>query len=87
MNEKNCTNCTNLKPFGIIKVTNNMECVECGKAFYVPEPTQYYKVKVWCSNCRYEEVRSFKKGTMIFNHECSNCKNEKTLVGNREYIK
>ena len=86
MKEKNCTNCSNLKPFAIIKVTNNMDCIECGKSFVSAPIPEYYKVKVWCSNCRYEEIRAFKKGLLPFNHACSNCMCEKTLVGTGDYI-
>ena len=29
----NCKNCQNLKPFGIIKVTDDMKCIKCDRSF------------------------------------------------------
>lgn len=84
---KTCTKCQNLKPWGIIKCNDNMECIECGRSFAFAPIPEYYKVKVWCSNCKYEEVRILKKGSLPFEYKCSNCECEKVLTGIGEYIK
>lgn len=50
------------------------------------EETQYYKVKSYCTNCKYEEIRIFKKGTKPYDYKCNHCFCERCLIPIGEFI-